>query len=255
MKRNLYYHTVFRRHNIFQEAFLGFFLAFCSWPRLMLEVFLRRNMGERYFSIASVLTIAFFMGIFPVVVSELRERLYYPMSSAYFWMHYTSWYGFIAAFLYMSHQRYEEIERLPSVYDFKRFSLSTGLIHPEFLNINFLGKQGDERQISTLLEPGFCFAVGLGLAIFGQPIGTVLICCSIFYSLSYQAAYRNGDHFVMDKIDERICNEELVKSFVEGHGADDTRGFSFMGRRPADPDLRRQLVDSFFGYEETAEAV
>ena len=255
MKRNLYYRTVFRRHNIIAEAFLGFFLAFCSWPRLVLEVFLRRNMGERYFSMASAISIAILLALFPLGLSALADRFHRPISQTSFLLHYATWYGFTAAFLYRSYQRQEEIKHLPSVYDFKRFSLSTGLIHPWFWKLEFLGKQGDERQISTLLEPGFCFAVGLGLAILGQSIGSVLIWCSLFYALSYQAAYRNGDHFVMDKIDERIANEELVKSFVEGYSPDDTRGFSFLGRRPADPDMRRQLVDSFFEQEPTMEAI
>lgn len=255
MKRNLYYRTVFRRHNVIQEAFLGFFLALCSWPRLVLEVFLRRNMGERYFSMATVISIAVLLALFPTGLNALRERFYRPMPSGDFWLHYATWYGFIAAFLHQSYQRHQEIKRLPSVYDFKRFSLSAGLIHPWFWNLEFLGKQGDERQIATLLEPGFCFAVGLGLAILGQPIGSVLIWCSLFYALSYQAAFKNGDHFVMDKIDEMIANEEMVKSFVDGQSPDDTRGFSFLGRRPADPNLRRQLVDSFFEQELTMEAM
>lgn len=255
MKKNLYYRTVFRRHNVIKEAFLGFFLAFCSWPRLVLEVFLRRNLGERYFSFSSAIIIAVLMAIVPLLTSAFLERVGHPLSQTAFLGYYTTWYGFIVAFLYQSYQRNEEIKRLPSVYDFERFSLSTGWIHPWFMNLEFLGKKGDERQIATLLEPGFCFAIGLGLSLLSQPVGSILTFCSIFYSISYLAAYHNGDHFVMDKIDEMIANEELVNSFVEGRTPDETRGFSFYGRKPADPDLRRQLVDTFMVDEDDVVAM
>ena len=78
-----------------------------------------------------------------------------------------------------------------------------------------------------------------------QLIGFILVICSIVYSLSYRAAYYQGDQFVMDKIDEMICNEELVKSFVEGRTPDETRGFNFYGRRPADPETRRRVAETF----------
>jgi hypothetical protein len=51
-----------------------------------------------------------------------------------------------------------------------------------------------------------------------------------------------------------ICNEEMVSSFVEGRDASQTRGVSFYGRRPADPDTRRKLVDSFME-EDVVEAL
>lgn len=40
-------------------------------------------------------------------------------------------------------------------------------------------------------------------------------------------AYRQGDHFIMDKIDEMICNEEMVSSFVEDRDSSQTRGVHF----------------------------
>ena len=59
----------------------------------------------------------------------------------------------------------------------------------------------------------------------------------------------------MDKIDEIICNEELVASFVDDKDPGETRGFSAYGRKPVDPDLRRKVVDTFFeDDEETVEA-
>ena len=56
MTKNLYYRTVFMRVNSIKEIILGFFLAIASYPRMLLEVFTRKNMGERYFSLATAYT-------------------------------------------------------------------------------------------------------------------------------------------------------------------------------------------------------
>jgi hypothetical protein len=53
----------------------------------------------------------------------------------------------------------------------------------------------------------------------------------------------------MDKIDEMICSEELVNSFVEGREPSQTRGFHASARKPADPEIRRKVAESFFEYE------
>lgn len=252
MKKNMYYRTVFKRSNWLKEGILNIFLAFCSWPRLMLEVFVRKNMGERYFSFFTALVITCLMAALPIAYNEFSNRIRQFTGDAhlgtdmmdFIWL-FTTWYAYLAGFLYMSLQRREEIKHLPSVFDFGRFSLSTGYIHPFFLNMKIGGRTTNVRTIETLLEPGLFAGVGVLLMIMRQPIGTILLVCSLFYSMSYLAAYRRGDHFVMDKIDEMICNEELVNAFVEGRDASETRGVNYYGRRPADPETRRKLADTF----------
>lgn len=261
MKKNLYYRTVFKRTNWLKEGILNLFLGFSSWPRLMLEVFLRRNFGERYFSFSAALFITCLMAALPIAYQEFLSRFRQFMGDPRFggdlmdfiWL-FTTWYAYLAGFLYMSLQRREEIKHMPSVFDFGRFSLSTGHIHPFFLNLNIGGRPADVRTIETMLEPGLFAGAGVLLIIMRQPIGTVFLFCSLFYSMSYIAAYRRGDHFVMDKIDEMICNEELVNSFVEGRDTRETRGVNYYGRRPADPETRRRLAETFVD-ENVAEAV
>lgn len=253
MKKNLYYRTVFKRTNALQEGLLALFLAFCSWPRLLLEVFIRKNFGERYFSFSTALTIAGIMALLPLIYFEALSRIYGGSDFTNFIAFYTSWYLYLAAFLYMCLQRREEIKRLPSVFDFGRFSLSTGTIHPRFFELEIGGKRGDTRFIETVLEPGLFAVIGFSLWMAAQPIGLVILVSSIFYSLSYAGAYRQGDHFIMDKIDEMICNEEMVNAFVEGRDAGETRGVNFYGRKPADPETRRRLAETFVD-ENTAEA-
>ena len=251
MKKNIYYQTTYKRTNFLKEAFLSFFLAISSYPRLLLEVFIRRNFGERYFSFSGALFILVFLAFVPLY-AEYGFSLFSSYGYSYhsfrwssFLGHNLTWYAFLAGFLYMSILRNEEVKRLPSVFDFQRFSLSTGLIHRRFSNFNINGRFFSTRKIEIWLEPAFFFGIGFVLYLLEQNLGILLMMCSVIYSLSYSAVYHQGDHFVMDKIDEMICSEELVASFVDGRNPDETRGFNFYGRRPANPETRRKIAETF----------
>ena len=258
MKKNLYYRTVFKRTNAVKEAFLGLFLALSSYPRLLLEVFIRRNFGERYFSFSGAVFLSVLLGLYPILLySSLGMFRSYSYGSytndfsfSNFLLHYATWYVFLAGFIIMAIRRRDEIKHLPSVFDFARFSLSSGHLHPHLLAVKIRGNKVSIRTIETVLEPGFFFLVGSLLWMFGQGVGHLLVVCSVIYSYSYQAAYYQGDNFVMDKIDEMICNEEMVKAFVEGRDPSETRGFNFYGRRPSDPETRRRVADTFIETDE-----
>lgn len=247
MKKYQYFDKVFRRRNLIADLFLGFFLSFCSYPRLLLEVFIRKNFGERYFSLFAAGFITVVLSLTPMVLNSkdlLRfikgyDKLYILEFLLFNW----TWYVFIAAFVYMCIQRHHEIQRLPSVLDFKRFSLSTGEIHPRFLEFEINGKKQDIRTISTLIEPGLFFIIGGVLWLLQQPIGLVILISSIFYSFGYMGAQYAADNELMDLFDRTICDEELVSSLVEGKDPSQTRGVNYPGRRPADPEVRRRLAD------------
>lgn len=234
-----------------------FFLAICSWPRLLLEVFLRRNMGERYFSFSTAIILVVVLAIAPAFLASIQVFVWhaqgYESSSAkvlLFFAKYTTWYAFLAGVVYFAVQRRLEIRRLPSVFDFGRFSLSTGLIHPAFNQVKLNGEPLDVRTIETIVEPGSVFLLGVGLSVLGQPLGWLLMMSSPCYAVSYAAAYHRADHIIMSQIDEMICNEEMVRTFVDGRTPDETRGVNFYGRRPADPEDRRRLAESFILDEE-----
>lgn len=254
-KSNLYYKTVSRRRNAVSEALLGFFLGISSWPRLLLECFLRINMGERYYSDSAAITISVLLALLPLFVVRALSGGYGGVEFGVFFKLFFTWYVFLTGFMYMAAQRSEEVKRLPGVFDFQRFSLSSGLIDRRFYDIEFGGKPVSVRTIETVLEPGFFFFIGFVLNLMGQPVGSLLMLCSIVYSMSYQAAYSEGDNYIADMIDSKICNEELVKSFVDDDSEGDTRGFNFRGRRPADPDARRRVADMLSETEETVEAL
>lgn len=241
MKKNLYYRTVFRRHNRMKELFFNLFLSICSGPRLLLEVFVRRNFGERYFSFSTAIILALLLAFLP---SIFMESFYGGVGLSAFFTHFLTWYAAIAAFVYVSFLRDNEIKRLPSVFDFARFSLSAGTLDNRFFDFNIKGRRFTIREIETMVEPGVFFAIGFSLTFMAQPIGIVIMICAICYSISYFATYWQGDNFIMDKIDEMILNEEYVNAFVDGMDPEDTRGVRYYGRTPADPEVRRQLVDS-----------
>jgi len=171
-----------------------------------------------------------------------------------FMLHYLTWYLYLAGFIAMCIDRRNEIKHLPSVFDFGRYSLSAGSIHPRFLDYQPYGKRLSVRTIETMIEPGFFLLIGLVLCLLQQRIGVVIVISSICYSLSYLGAYHRGDNFVMDQIDELICNEELTASFIEGLAPNETRGINYYGRKPADPDLRRRLAENFIQDDDIAEA-
>jgi hypothetical protein len=249
MKRNLYYRTMYKRTNLIKEFILSLFLTVSSYPRMLLEVFVRKNFGERYFSFATAVTVATIVAILPVMFFGAKLTFGGSPKWSVFFADYTTWYVFDFAFTFVAFKRWIEIKRNPMVFDFKKFSLYSGDINPLFTQFNFFGNI-NPRKIETMLEPLIFFVAGLLLWMAGQPVGYLLLICSIFYSLSYFGAYYQGDHFVMDKIDEMICNEEMFGAFVEDKDASETRGVRFTGRKPADDKVRRKVVESFFEDQE-----
>src|SRR5580698_10190152 len=65
MKKNLYYRDTLRRENMLKVFILSLFSLFASYPRLLLEVFIRKNFGARYFKLSSALTVAFLLAFVP----------------------------------------------------------------------------------------------------------------------------------------------------------------------------------------------
>jgi hypothetical protein len=278
MKTNLYYKDYYRRVEAAGENVMFVYLKIASYPRLLLEVFIRKNFGERYFSFGKSLRMALVLAIIPFFHFQL-VGLYYKIkgwfsiedqftslhaqatlyeafekiSVPFFFITYSTWYIFLAAFLVMAFKRRQEIKRNPSVFDFKKFSLYGGDFNPRFFSFKIGGKQPNVRTVETLIEPTFFLVIGIVLLVLDQWVGLLLTLSSLMYSFSYVIAYRMGDHFVMDKIDQMISNEELMNSFVENKPARQTRGFRVFGSRPKDKETRERVAEKFFVDEEAFE--
>jgi hypothetical protein len=243
MKKNIYFRNVIKRENVAKKILLHIFYQLASFPRLVLEVFIRKNFGERYFNLASVLSVALIIALLPAVLYNL------PTANGHgFWpflVRYATWYVFLGLFLYHCWQRWREIQKSSSSFDFTRFSLYAGDINPWFQKIRLSGTgEPSIRTIETLYEPGIFFVGGVVLWVFGQSIGVFICIASVFYSLSYVAAYWQGDNFILDRIDEIIFNEEMARAFVDDMPAEDTRGVRFHTRKPGAKTLRRKITDA-----------
>jgi len=282
MKRNLYYRSTHKRENLLKKGFLGIFQRNASYPRLLLEVFIRKDFGERYFSLASALWVTFLLALWPVLITKIlnpslniwhrggiahhagsHSISHHPaipqstplMLNENLIPHYLGWYVFLALFLIFSFIRYAEIKRSPSNYDFNKSSLSNGRINPLFFKLRLPWRKADTRLVETFFEPAFFFIVGLILwKLLHQSIGLVVIISSIFYSLGYIADYSSGDNYVMDKVDEMIGNEGLKESFVDGVANDTKHGSNMRTAATADTETRRKVLPPMPDEPDTFEA-
>lgn len=258
MKKQLSYRNVFQRENLIKKGIYTLFLSLASYPRLVLEVLIRKNFGERYFSLASGISVGLILGFIPVITKNIGGFLFRnQFGEGYyheygFWTRYTTWYLFLAIFVYSIYLRWKESRRKPGIFNFEKFSLYMGEINPFFYNIELFGKKATTRKIEIYYEPALFFLAGLFLKFLGQPLGWLFIICSIFYCVSYAAAYSFGDNFTLDKIDEMIQNEKMHDAFVGENDNSNQHGFRWYGDRPNNKDQREKLYKTMFEDEDSA---
>lgn len=243
-KTNFYYHTAFRRENLLASFFHGLAMKLYSYPRLIIECIIRRNFGRRYFSLATAFTALLLLMVIPVVSNRLSFLDSYETEQTSFWGRYTTWYLFTAVWSYFAFRRWQEIRYSHSTYDLTKFTLYSGDINPRFFKFDIFGYP-TVRQVETIYEPLFAFLIGVLLKLGGQPIGILLMVCAVFYGLSYRAAYKQGDDFLMDMIDEVIMNKELRSGFVNDLLGHQTHGVRFYMTKPTSPEMREELVEKF----------
>lgn len=255
MEKNLYFRTAVRRSNAVSNFILGTAFRLASPARVLLEVFVRRNFGIRYFSLGMVVFSAVFWGAIPVIKYKIGSHGYNADNSlSDFWLHYSSWYVFLLAFLHSSWLRWKEVRHKLSVFDFSRYSLYSGDIHPRFFMLHPFGQRPSVRTVEVYYEPGVLFIAGLALWLLSQPLGMLLMIVAVLYGLSYAAAYKQGDDFIMDKIDEMILNEEYEDAFINGN-YNNPRGGRYYISRPLPANLRRDLKDQIIDGDDAAIAV
>ncbi len=239
MKRNLYYRKMYQGTHRIDEAGAYYASGIMSWGRMLLEVFIRKNFGERYFSIGKAVIAFVILIAVPFFDPSLGLQHFYSI----LWSKYTLWYAFAFAFLYFSILRHREIPFNPSVYDFAKFSLYSGDTHPFFLEFKKADGTQDMRRIETVYEPIGFVAVGICLWLIGQRLGVLLFFSGWMYAACYQIYYNIGDQFILDKIDERLMNEEMQEIFVFDKDPKDARGVTMRGRKPATREMREKVAE------------
>ena len=233
MKKNLYYTMVFKNSALDNKA-VNILLQFLELPKVILLPFLRKDMGERYFSLLLAL---FMAGILYTIAPYMQKSGMANISHLY---------TFITIFVIVSIIRFLQIRQAPSVFDFAKFSYSPGDPYPFFKKIKIMGKPLSNRVIDIFVEPAFVLLLGLLITIiFTSPVGVLLMVCAVCYSVSNLLKARLGDHYIMDRIDEIICNEELSSSFSKGEEMSPRKIPLSYPKRPTNNELRNNIADLF----------
>lgn len=236
-KHNIFRKVSGRSVNYFYDFFLGFFLGFSSWPSSIIEVFMRRQFGERYFTLFTGLSIFTLMMI-----------IWYSLAK--YWDAGTeiSWGLFAFIYLGQSIRHRLEIKKFGSTYDFDRYSISEGYYH-EFWNKiignEYYGIKITHYRFYVYLEPLLPFLVGL--FFFANPftriVGTLIMISSLFFCLRHFAKTHTARNHILDDIDDMICQQHHEDVLLEQLPAEETKGLWFPMELPQDRDLRQKLSD------------
>ena len=253
MRKNHYYRSVLKPDHGQQLIIITILQALAQFLSLPLKVFVRRDFGERYFSLPLVVIILVALAVVPYQFGTFTEYSYggRGLSKTIKWDeflgHYLTWYGLLLLCLRVSLKRDREITRSRSSFDFGKYSLYSGKIWDWFYTIIKIKKQRPTiRQVEIIIEPAFFFLIGLVLLLTQQWIGAYLMFASLLECWAAWMMYRSGDNFVLDTIDEMICNQDMAETFIEGRADETERGFRFYGQIPLDPDNRQKVAEAFY---------
>jgi hypothetical protein len=219
---------------------------------MIIEVFIRKNFGERYFKIASAYTIAVILALYPffnpyrMIYGENKFNLTVKENLL--------WFLFIPVFLFFAHKRNKEVNHSPYFIDYERFSYCYGDIHPLFWEIRIPGIRTFMKNIEIYFEPMVALVPGIILMLFGDNLGYLLTFCAIMYSLSYKASYWMGDQYIMDMMDKMLINEAMQVVLHPETEVKDFKGFRHRGRIPNDEYALKKIKEQFRDEEEVAEA-
>jgi hypothetical protein len=242
-----FYRSVFKRGSYLKSWFLTLATFLTSYPRMMIEVFIRRNFGCRYFNYISVITLAVLLYIIPynLVDTQVFGSNAFAVIQANW-----AWYAFIGAFLTFGTMRWLEIRQAPSTFNFSKFTQYMGDVSPlkDMLGVNL-------RVYEIVVEPAMFFIIGMVFHWMGQSLGMLLILASILYSCSYMAAYMSGDDAIMDMIDEVLFNQNIKGILMEDNQPVKANGVQLRGNMPASKPMRQSLLNSIAGEEDGAVAV
>lgn len=239
IKTDEYYKEVYGRTNNLKKGFLAFFYGISCYPRLLIEVFLRHDMGIRYFRLNQCIRLALTMLFLP---------FWLPTNQGYPWLHTVlvnwGWYLFLIAFIKFSWDRHKECRKPLGYFDFNHFSLSAGRRLRKVDTFKFMGKEVNPPIKDIYLEPFLVTVLGLTSLLLGQwMLALLLIICAGIYSLSYKAAYELGRDILLDKIDEDLINRDFTDTFLNDKPT--TSNFQYFGFKPSTDEVRKGLVNLF----------
>ncbi|MCP9749995.1 hypothetical protein [Ferruginibacter sp. HRS2-29] len=203
------YQKPLQRENKFFESILDFFHRKSSLPRLMLEVFIRKDFGDKYFNLGSAFSVFFVLCVLPLGLYWVFYKNSYGIPVKSFWDVYWSWYLFIALFVFFSIKRSIEVRRHKKDLNFHRNDPGTSLAI--FYRIKLFGEPS-RKIITSLYEPLAFFVLGFILSKLGVQIGVLIMTNSVFYSIGTYAEFHYGDNFFRDSVQSIVKGEDLKNS-------------------------------------------
>ncbi len=238
-KRNIFIEVHQPRINHVKEFFIGFFMLFATHASAVCEVFLRKRFGERYITLAQSIGIFLFMQI-AVLWIPVRTS---SASIGYILVGLFSW-----VFLVMSIIHRLEIKKHGTAYDFKRFSLSDGEIHPLWYKI--IGKKigpitVTSYHVHVLLEPLVPIVLGFILFLIEPTrlLGVLWIICGLGFGFKNFNKAQQGRDWVLDNIDKQISNQMRYDVFIGRKPKKDTKGVYLPMDLPEDPIVTQSLYE------------
>jgi len=249
-----------REESLVKNLIWGGIEIFIGPCRMLIEVFIRKDFGERYFRISSAIATFTFLWIWPSIWEYLKSLVRpfttmlaaasgHPVAppaadenvAAMLFLPYVSWYIYLLVFLGVCIYHHLSIRRKPGVFNFNRHSRYSGDVHPFFRDFKFRGETLSPRIIECWLEPLPFFIGGIILAGFGQSLGWLLMFSAVVYALSYVEGYHHGDNYIMDVIDEMIVNKHRAADFMDELGQ--AKLPTTLARLPNDPAKRQAVLD------------
>lgn len=217
------------RNTVLIPGFFGMFYVFSTYPKILIEVFTRRNFGRRYFYLTKCLILAFVLGIIPYLFwvrlvsmyeNEKWIRGITPPDPVDFWKHHVAGYVFLALFLFFSFKRWIEIGHFVGKVQTEKSSRFTGMPldffwtfgRRETIRKEKQGNLSEEEKatlkynsgwlVECILEPLPFFLLGVLLLYTLQLFGLVLCVAAIFYSFGYIYSYMKSTENMQDIADE-----------------------------------------------------
>ena len=235
-----FYKLMHERRNILTDIIFKLFMSFSSYPKLILEVFVRRQMGHRYFNTASFLSVL-------AILSFLPDWWHTLFASSRGWRHsqdqgegFVLWYVFVIAYFVFGIMRVVEINRRLKARNYDIMTLSGGRSLDFFANLKVFGKYLTPPQIAIFAEPLPFFLGGLLLHLFGEHIGTVLMFCSICCAFAKAGEYKVGNDFFWDILD-KIKYAKYLKNLTAGKPS--KSGINLPLDPSITPEMRKDISD------------
>lgn len=245
----IYFRNTFPFVSIIVPIILWVLTFVTHYPARITEVFLRKNFGQRYYSIEAPILIFIIMSI-PLFIWITKGQYMYIEMMGFSWF----WILFSFVFLGFAIKRNKEINTELQSFDDSKYTLYTGdelSLWYRFENKlpRLFKKDTFYYNIERVYEGGLFVIIGIVLLIipFSRAVGLLLFISGCSYIITMYIRFKVARDFILDKIDERIYNEDLNDAFMNDKSK---RGFRWNAPLPDDPQFRETIADSLIDQDD-----